>query len=253
MESKKCTQCGKDQDVSEFNKSNRTKDGLRCECKQCRIKYNTANKEMISLKNKQYYKDNRERIRDRRCLKYLNNKEKVSKYGKKYRESNAKYKTYYAKLTVEELPRLHDDGVSLEVLCKYCGKYFIPTINNVKHRLEALCSNRRGGGGFLYCSDNCKTSCPIYRQVKYPKGFKKASSREVNSLVRQMCFKRDGWLCQICGKSIDEVQLHCHHIEGYAQNPMLGNDIENVITLCKECHKEVHKLPGCNYNDLRCG
>ncbi len=52
--------------------------------------------------------------------------------------------------------------------------------------------------------------------------------------------------------TIDEVQLHCHHIEGYTQNPLLGNDIDNVITLCKACHKEVHKLPGCNYQDLRC-
>jgi predicted restriction endonuclease len=67
-----------------------------------------------------------------------------------------------------------------------------------------------------------------------------------------MCFARDNWQCQICGKEVEEVTLHCHHIEGYTQNPLLGNDIDNVITLCKEHHKEIHKLPGCEYYELRC-
>ncbi len=69
---------------------------------------------------------------------------------------------------------------------------------------------------------------------------------------RHKKYYRDNWECQICGKTINEVQLHCHHIEGYTQNPILGNDIDNVVTLCKKCHKKVHKLPGCNYYDLRC-
>jgi len=67
-----------------------------------------------------------------------------------------------------------------------------------------------------------------------------------------MCFERDNWECQSCGATQSEAQLHCHHIEGYAQNPRLGNDVTNTVTLCKTCHKEVHKLPGCNYNDLKC-
>jgi len=58
--------------------------------------------------------------------------------------------------------------------------------------------------------------------------------------------------CKKCGATQEDAPLHCHHIEGYAQNPRLGNDVDNTITLCKECHKKVHKLPGCGYYELRC-
>lgn len=218
---------------------------------ESRKKYREENKDKIAIYKKQHYENNKERVVEQRKQHYIANKGLIDICRQEYRTSNAKYELFYRKLTVDELPKLHNDGVSLEVKCRYCGQYFVPFVSDVHKRISAL-NGDAGGDQYLYCSDNCKQACPVYKQKKYPKNFKKASSREVNSLVRQMCFKRDDWLCQICGKSIDEVQLHCHHIEGYAQNPVLGNDIENVITLCKECHKEVHKLPGCNYNELRC-
>lgn len=40
--------------------------------------------------------------------------------------------------------------------------------------------------------------------------------------------------------------------KGGAQNKILANDIDNCITLCKECHKLVHKQHGCRYVDLKC-
>lgn len=209
------------------------------------------NRCMVLEREKKCREKNKDRIKEQRSRIYENNKEAIDILRKEYRISNAKYKLFFNKLTVDESPRLNDDGTSLEILCRYCGKYFIPTQSDAQKRVRVL-NGELLGDQYLYCSENCKHSCPVYSQKKYPKGFKKASSREVNSLIRQMCFKRDNWECQICGKSIDEVQLHCHHIEGYTQNPLLGNDIDNVVTLCKECHKEVHKLPGCGYFDLRC-
>ena len=152
---------------------------------------------------------------------------------------------------MDESPKLAQDSVSLEVKCRYCGKYFIPNNLIVTRRIQALNGTMEGECS-IYCSEHCKTACPVFNQHLYPKGFKKTSSREVNPLIRQMCFERDDWKCQICGASQKETPLHCHHIEGYAQNPHLGNDVKNTITLCKTCHKEVHKLPGCGYYDLRC-
>jgi 5-methylcytosine-specific restriction endonuclease McrA len=162
------------------------------------------------------------------------------------------YNTYAIQISyAEEIRRSPENFEHLQVKCAYCGIWFTPTTRSVHGRIRALNVRKKGELRF-YCSENCKITCPIYRVHKFPKGFRKASSREVDPLIRQMCFKRDNWECQICGKNINEVQLHCHHIEGYTQNPGLGNDIGNVITLCKKCHKEVHKLPGCNYYDLRC-
>lgn len=219
--------------------------------KQYDIKYRETNKEIIAERKKKYFKENKNSIDNQYKQYRKNNKDRISNVTKQYRNANAKYATYYKQLTVDEAPVLSSDGVLLEVKCKYCSRYFIPKNNQVAARVSSL-NGSSLGVNYLYCSDNCKESCPIFKQNKYPKGFKQASSREVNPLVRQMCFERDSWKCQICGGTQEDAPLHCHHIEGYTQNPRLGNDVANTITLCKTCHKEVHKLPGCNYHQLRC-
>ena len=44
--------------------------------------------------------------------------------------------------------------------------------------------------------------------------------------------------CEICGSS---SFLHVHHILPRSSNPELAMDIENLMVLCEECHKEIHK------------
>ena len=209
--------------------------------------YKESNKERYSEYNKEYRRIHRNKLLARSRIHYIINKHKYTEIEK----AAAEYKNYNYKLTVDESPKLAKDGVSLEVKCKYCGKYFIPTNKEVRNRINSL-NGSHSGVSYLYCSSSCKKACPVYRQVKYPKRYKKESSREVDPLVRQLTFERDNWECQICGNTQKTISLHCHHIEGYTQNPILGNDIENCVTLCKECHKYVHKLPGCNYFELRC-
>lgn len=158
------------------------------------------------------------------------------------------FDAYHSKIGYAvESRRSTEDHTVLESKCAYCGKWFNPSrvsVKNLSARLKTFSDAK------LYCSEGCKEACPVYRQTKYPKGFKRASSREVSPDLRQMCLERDGWKCQKCGKT--EPPLHCHHIEGATQNKMISNDIDNVITLCKACHKEVHKQPGCGYHELQC-
>ena len=161
------------------------------------------------------------------------------------------YDTNKNTLGLYEDIRKQDGAEILEVKCAYCGKWYAPTRDSVNSRLFVINSLNKGEGR-LYCSENCKQSCPTYYKGKYPKGFKKATSREVSTYLRKIVFERDGWECQKCGKTIKEAQLHCHHIKGYAQNKILANDVDNCITLCKDCHKLVHKQIGCRYVDLQC-
>lgn len=140
--------------------------------------------------------------------------------------------------------------VIVRTKCTYCGQYFYPTVQEVAARIG--CLNENGGEGRLYCSENCKAACPTYNTHLWPKGFKPASSREAQPVLRQLVLKRDDCTCQICYKSIPDVELHCHHILGYKQNRAYAEDPDNCVSLCKKCHKKVHKLPGCNYQDLRC-
>jgi 5-methylcytosine-specific restriction endonuclease McrA len=161
------------------------------------------------------------------------------------------YNTQKSILGLYEDIRKQEGTKLLEVRCVYCGRWFTPTRTAVDSRLAAI-NNLNKGEQRLYCSENCKQACPTYNRKIYPKGFKHATSREVDPYLRQMVFERDNWTCQICGKTIKEAQLHCHHIKGYAQNKMLANDVDNCITLCKECHKEIHSRIGYRYVDLQC-
>lgn len=54
-------------------------------------------------------------------------------------------------------------------------------------------------------------------------------------------FTRDKWICQIC----DQVggKLEAHHIKTVREYPELELDMDNGTTLCKICHKEIHKGP----------
>jgi len=137
----------------------------------------------------------------------------------------------------------------LETKCFYCNKWYIPSINSVWRRLQTIkgTGNRRGEL-HLYCSEGCKYSCSTYGQKLYPKGFKPATSREVQPQLRKLVLERDNWTCQKCG-STDE--LHCHHIDPVVNNPIESADVDNCITYCVECHKEAHQQDGCGYNELK--
>lgn len=162
------------------------------------------------------------------------------------------YDTYAVQISyVEEVRRDPKTPDWFQVKCAYCGKWYMPTRNSVNNRIGVL-EGRNHGEARFYCSENCKLACPIYHQKKWPKDFKHATSREVDPQLRQMVLERDNWTCQICGKTVDEVELHCHHMDPAAQNPMFQNDMDGCITLCKECHGWVHTQYGCRYIDLRC-
>lgn len=182
---------------------------------------------------------------------YKTHKTETKLRCKIYQKSNAKYDLYVKYLTVDEAPRLSKDKVSLEVKCRYCGRYFIPNRRAVKNRINAL-ESPSGSENFLYCSKHCKTACPVYGQRVYPKSFKQATSREVQSELRKLVLARDNHTCQKYGSGTEDIQLHCHHILPLNESPIESADMDNCITLCKNCHKEAHELPDCGYHALRC-
>jgi len=235
-----CTKCDESLPLTdEYFYWRKDRGRFETRCLDCRRKagrdYRENNKETIKEYKKEYYENNKE-----------NNKEQ----RKEHRNGHASFKVFAEQLTVDESPKDDGNGYML-ALCTYCGKYFHPTINAVKNRIDSLLG-RVGGEKRLYCSDGCKEACPIFYQKLWPKGYKKATSREVDPLIRQLCLKRDEYTCQKCERTIDKIELHAHHIEGAVQQPMIANDVENTITLCIDCHQWVHTQDGCTYYDLRC-
>ncbi|MCK5016982.1 MAG: HNH endonuclease [Candidatus Peribacteraceae bacterium] len=141
-----------------------------------------------------------------------------------------------------------DDNDDINCLCHYCGKYYKPKYSELNRRYHVMIG-KIGGSYNFYCSNGCKQECSIYGQRDYPKGFKTYSnSREVQPQLRKLVMERDNYVCQRCHST---ESLHCHHIEGVEINPIESADIDNCITLCDECHNDVHGQDGCTYQEYK--
>lgn len=55
---------------------------------------------------------------------------------------------------------------------------------------------------------------------------------------RKAVVERDNWTCQSCGKV--GGSLHAHHIKLWKDYPELRYVVDNGITLCIECHLDLH-------------
>lgn len=168
------------------------------------------------------------------------------------------YDTYAPQLEwCEEVRRNNGDPNILEVRCTYCGKWYVESVMHINKRIQALKSLTRGEGR-LYCSNNCKKACPIYH--KTPDTLMKEDAiragrlgwlelnREVQPELRQLVLERDGYKCIKCGS---KGPLHCHHISPVTIDPLVSADIDNCLTLCDNCHRKVHKIPGCGYGEIK--
>ena len=214
--------------------------------KDRRKEYIERNKDIINEKNKKYKELNKDKIKEYQKEYREQNKDKIKEKNKEYRESNALYVSYKDKLVGVDY-KCDEEGYLL-IRCKYCNKWFQPTNLSVQNYIKA-----GDGTNNLYCSEGCKKSCPTYGMKKYEKGFRQNTSREVQPELRKLVLERDNWTCQKCGKSKDEdinLVLHCHHIDPVKNNPIESADMDNCVTLCKECHKEAHRRKGCRYSDL---
>lgn len=129
----------------------------------------------------------------------------------------------------------------LQVKCAQCKKWFTPTLNQASERARYILGKKNTESRF-YCSDSCKNLCPIFGQVKYPKGHI-VTNREVQPQLRKMVFERDDFQCQRCGSKKD---LHCHHIDPVISNPIESADMDNCITFCLQCHELAHSSRECS-------
>ena len=59
---------------------------------------------------------------------------------------------------------------------------------------------------------------------------------------RMSIFERDNWTCQTCSKR--GCYIEAHHTKSWAKYPKLRYDLDNGVTLCKECHKLTDNYTG---------
>ena len=170
------------------------------------------------------------------------------------------YDTYAHQIEwCEKVRRNEEDPIIMEVKCTYCGKWHISKRTSIENRIRAI-NKDIGRECRLYCSDGCKTECPVFNK-KSTSLIKEDAlragrldlselNRETQPELRQMVFERDNWTCVKCNTR--GGNLHCHHREGIRWDPLQSADVDMCITVCKNCHKKIHKIPGCGYHEMRC-
>ena len=241
-----CSHGGVPQPVSNFGKDNKRKDKLTPRCKDCKKLY-----------DRNRFENNTEAIRKR-------NNEYDSKHRKERREyelAPAEYKTYFKKLSLyEDCQRDPKNSTLLQVRCKRCKEFFNPTNRQVQSRLTSINGtqkDRTHGDHNLYCSDECKQACPIFRKKTIPDEelIKRINTRPLQGALRKMVLDRDNSTCCRCGRSQKEhpdLVFICHHIDPVKINPIESADIDNCVTFCKDCHEWIHEnIPGCSKIELR--
>ena len=140
--------------------------------------------------------------------------------------------------------------------CEWCGG---DTVEWVEYGDEFICPKCAFINGIISDQEYIKLDIPDYFQEgtraivldgeilvaykgeKFP--FEKTNrdyrkSKEYTEW-RSKVFERDNFTCQVCGKV--GGTLNAHHIKPFKDYPQLRFKVSNGITLCQECHRELHK------------
>ncbi|EID0695626.1 TPA: HNH endonuclease [Vibrio parahaemolyticus] len=131
------------------------------------------------------------------------------------------------------------------IKCHYCGDIF------------QILESQTVGKKSLYCSKSCKDkghgqkysgkSHPRYNNELTDEDRIVRRKHNKNYQWRIKVYERDGYTCQIC-KDSKGGNLVAHHLYSYSDNKALRFEVNNGITLCKDCHKEFHDSYGYGKN-----
>lgn len=109
--------------------------------------------------------------------------------------------------------------------------------------------------GSRFCSAKCRYKFMFHTKPEnHPRWLGgKSQENQIGRANNEYCewrinvFKRDHFICQKCLSS--GKKLNAHHIDNWSDNQDKRYLIENGITLCKECHRKIHKIYGQKTNE----
>lgn len=123
------------------------------------------------------------------------------------------------------------------------------------HNIGCQCGSE-GCWGYIYQNDNEQSESPKAKSApsilisEEGKRFeKKCKGYERSSKLRKAVIERDGYICQVCGKSLEEtygsfakklIQVH-HGVPVSSNNgESFESSIDDMIAICPNCHWVLH-------------
>ena len=110
-----------------------------------------------------------------------------------------------------------------------------------KHHTCPVCLcefDREYGKKQTYCSSKCR------RQAERIFGDKQQRDLNYKDQIRfggnkYRVLQRDEYECKMCG---NKTQLVIHHKECSGKSEQINNNMDNLVTLCRKCHINIHRL-----------
>lgn len=229
---KKCKECGISKTLTEFHKDKKSKNGLVSTCKTCRKEYYHDNKEKMKEygkqyrienkeKLKEYYQDNKEHKKEQKKEYYQDNKEAINQHHKEYyRDNKEKKKEYY-----------HDNKEHKKEQAK---KHYHDNKEEINQKMKEYYHDNK---------DKLKE-----QKKEYYQNNKEQVKKDYTTRKRLLNgFKKE---CVICGFK-DKTALVFHHRDpkekkfNIAHKKMtnfekLQTEIAKCTVLCSNCHKSFH-------------
>jgi hypothetical protein len=144
-----------------------------------------------------------------------------------------------------------------KIIKKHCGEKYIwneKDYKNTSSKLKFKCSF---GHSFRCSLDNIRNKirkeiCPICSRKTLRVGkthwnwkggitelVMKIRNSDDYKIWRKKVYKRDNYTCQKC--RVKGGYIEAHHIKSFSKHKKDIFNVDNGITLCKKCHREMHK------------
>jgi len=228
------------------------------------LKHTKDQRRKISLANKgrTLTKEHIEKLRHSKIGKSLSNKTKLKKSEslKRRKKDLLKLYPFFCKIeSIRDCKNKTGIGMAgIEVKCKTCNKWFVPTQDKVWNRIYSI-EKDDGVGNFFYCSDKCKENCPSFRLrtdsiLKDSKSNNYYTESEYQTFRKEVLKRQEDKLgyneCEICEEMGDETCLHVHHEKPKKTHPHMILDPDNGVILCDKCHYEKGHIDECSTGKL---
>ena len=111
--------------------------------------------------------------------------------------------------------------------CEECGTAFTPSKQNWKKK--------------KFCSHSCVSRVAARAWRKRNPGADRLRQQKARWGGNWFAaYERDNGCCGICGKGDRRIEIH--HIDGTGEDASPNHELENLIVLCTNCHRQMHEL-----------
>lgn len=241
-----CSKCKIEKSTINFNKCKSKKDGLYNSCKQCRKKFEIANRESILKKKKEYRDANKEEINKKTNELYHKNKDRYNIAKKIYYEKNIEeIKQYHKKYYQDNKDKInpinkkyYEDNKEKMLLFNKINyeknkKYILE--RNAKYQENNKCKINKYKKEWTSSKDG-KISKKVSNHTRNTK-IRITNDNTINKKsLKDLLIKQDN-KCYYCKSELDFNIKFGVHLDHYIPIAKGGpHSIENVVFSCKTCN-----------------